>query len=787
MARRWSAMLAMAGLLAMVVPIALARVADAQPPVPPIVYDRPGITAFTGELFLTNPDGSGAPQAVPLNQLVDTELPVWSRDGRLLSAAAAKSGGGPQKDLYVFDPSGGGVRNITHLTTPGIPCGLGTQPPIPEAQAFSRDSGRLVYTLYEICTDPITLIQHKDFVIFSTRLSDGQTVNLGGSTITGFDGIGIDWSPTQDVIVTPLSTFDASFNPVTALFVGPPNTGALPSFSRITSPPGIFGGTVYDLYPTYSPAGDRIAFVRLSIDSLNRETATLRIVDGTGDHPVGPQLSNELITHIGWSQDGSTLVFDRGAYSPFNQGSLGLWTIGVDGTGLRNIVLTQAWAPSWAPTAPFAPASLLPALSNGAYGGFVTTEYIENVGNAPAAVNVIYFDTSGNAVGTGDTIASLPPNATWTVHQDNGNSFPHGAAGSAIVVSNQPIAAFVNEFAPVPTADGSSYAGNVLPGGAGTTLFAPAIANGAYGGYTTGIGLINRSDLPTNVTIVYRDTAGSAVKTQTLVAVPPHSYQPIFSGDPAVGLPAGFAGTATFTSSAGDIGAVVNETGPGGQFSSYDAVTFGSTVLYAPVALRDAYGGYNTGMAIQNTTGTAGTVTINYYDGSGAATTKSYPIAANGYLGVYQGIDIPVAGANTAKLTSTVPIASIVNEVAPSTTSAKQSTAYNTFASGAASAHLPLVESAGSDGWSTGEGIMNTGTAATTVTVTYYDTATGAQIGTPQSLSLQPNAFWDLYQPVGGLPNGMRASAIVTTAVGGQVAVICNESNATTFMSYNGG
>ncbi len=131
-------------------------------------------------------------------------------------------------------------------------------------------------------------------------------------------------------------------------------------------------------------------------------------------------------------------------------------------------------------------------------------------------------------------------------------------------------------------------------------------------------------------------------------------------------------------------------------------------------------------------------------------------------------------------------IAAIVTEVAPSPSSAKQSTGYNTFGAGTTSMHLPLVESAGPDGWSTGEGIMNTGTAATTVTVTYYDTVTGALVGTPQSLVLQPNAFWGLYQPVGGLPNGMRASAIVTTAAGGQVAVICNESNATSFMSYAG-
>jgi hypothetical protein len=81
---------------------------------------------------------------------------------------------------------------------------------------------------------------------------------------------------------------------------------------------------------------------------------------------------------------------------------------------------------------------------------------------------------------------------------------------------------------------------------------------------------------------------------------------------------------------------------------------------------------------------------------------------------------------------------------------------------------------------------MNTGSAATTITVTYYDAATGVTIGAPQSQLLQPSAFWGLYQPNGGLPNGMRASAFVTTTSGGQVAVICNETNATSFMSYIG-
>jgi hypothetical protein len=97
-----------------------------------------------------------------------------------------------------------------------------------------------------------------------------------------------------------------------------------------------------------------------------------------------------------------------------------------------------------------------------------------------------------------------------------------------------------------------------------------------------------------------------------------------------------------------------------------------------------------------------------------------------------------------------------------------------------------LVENAGADPWNTGEGIMNTGSSSTAVNVTYFDAITGAPIGTPQGLVLAPHAFWGLYQPTGGLPTGTRATAVINTSSGGQVAVICNESSPTTFMSYNG-
>jgi hypothetical protein len=274
--------------------------------------------------------------------------------------------------------------------------------------------------------------------------------------------------------------------------------------------------------------------------------------------------------------------------------------------------------------------------------------------------------------------------------------------------------------------------------------------------------------------------------------VAPQAYRGLYSGDPTLALPAGFAGTATISSNASQpLAAVVNETGPGNQFSSYDAVPAGSTSLNAPIALRNAFGGYNTGFNIQNVSPTAGMVNVTYYDSAGVATVRSFSIAANGYLGIYQGTDIPVDGAYTATIatpTVGVALAAIVNEVATAGAgSARQSTSYNTFIGGAASSNLALVTNASSDGWSTGVDLMNVSGTSTTVTVTYFDAATGAPIGTPQTKSLAGHAFWGVYQPTGGLTvAGSRATAFVSTSAGGQVAVICNESSSTTFMSYGG-
>jgi len=568
---------------------------------------------------------------------------------------------------------------------------------------------------------------------------------------------------------------------------------SLPSGTAVTA---VAGGNSHSLALTAT--GQVLAWGINGYGQLGNGTLTTSTTPVAASVPSGTIVSaiaGGSIHSLALTSTGQVLAWGDNTSGQLGDGTNTSSSTPVMVSGLRTVVTAIAAGAYHSLAIQLPAVAVLPAVSDGAYGGYVTAATIQNSGTAAAVIRIAYFDQNGAPVGAGDAINNLPRHASWTVRQDNGNSFPSSGgdaaqAGSAVVYSSQPVAAFVNEFAPGNVGDATSYSGVLVPGGVGATLYAPTIVNNAYGGYTTGIGLLNQGGSPTDVTITYSDGGGAVVKTQTVGALAAHAYKALYSGDAALALPAGFAGTATITNSASQpLGAIVNETGPGGQFSSYDAVPSGSALLNVPVALNNAFGGYYTGIGIQNTSASPGAVSVTYYDASGTPTLKNFSIAANGSLGVYQGsaTDGPAVGAYTAVIqSSTVSLAAVVNEVAPSATSAKQSTSYNTFSAGSATVNLPLVENGGSDPWNTGEGIMNTGTGSVTVQVSYYNSVTGAAIGTAQLNTLAPHAFWGVYQPAGGLPSGTRATAVVTTSTGGQVAVICNESSTTTFMSYDG-
>src|SRR5438105_873342 len=230
----------------------------------------------------------------------------------------------------------------------------------------------------------------------------------------------------------------------------------------------------------------------------------------TGVQPrYGPDAGGNAVTISGTHFTGATAVtFGTTAASSFQVlGDGSISAVSPAGTGTVDIRVTTPGGTSpivAADAFSYLPAvSVLPAMSNGAYGGYVTVTYVKNTGTTPVHSFIGYFDQNGQPVGTGDPL-NLGVNASATVRQDNNHSFAPGGAGSAIIYSDQPLSAFVNEFAPGGTTDATSYTAIRVQSGVGTTLYAPAIANGAYGGDTTAIGPRYLGSLPPPIPGTYR-------------------------------------------------------------------------------------------------------------------------------------------------------------------------------------------------------------------------------------------------------------------------------------------
>lgn len=294
-------------------------------------------------------DAAGDARRFPID-LVAVSYPVWSRDGGLL-AVTGTAPGGEAADVFVCDATGEHLRQVTHLSVPGR-----TFDPL--FKAFSPDGKRLA--IVAIADAPPGSVYRGIEVVLLVIDVDGtdQTI-VSGTAVTGegFPGFGVDWSPVADVLVAPAATLDiSSGNPVgvTALFAVPPVADADQQglARQLTFPAARLGTTVDDRLPVFSPDGTRLAFVRRFRDvfAATPPIASLRLLDlRTGREREVLSLPGEGIYGLGWSGDGTRLVFDRGQESGdlANPGGAGVWVVNADGTGLTQVVAGPAATPTW--------------------------------------------------------------------------------------------------------------------------------------------------------------------------------------------------------------------------------------------------------------------------------------------------------------------------------------------------------------------------------------------------------------------------------------------------------
>jgi Tol biopolymer transport system component len=101
--------------------------------------------------------------------------------------------------------------------------------------------------------------------------------------------------------------------------------------------------TVEEREPSWSPDGSWIAYVRRTPGTASRELWVMR-ADGSDAHALTRQ--NATVATPAWSPDGSRLAFATNKDGPY-----ALFTIGVDGKGLRGVVetATDNFEPSWSP------------------------------------------------------------------------------------------------------------------------------------------------------------------------------------------------------------------------------------------------------------------------------------------------------------------------------------------------------------------------------------------------------------------------------------------------------
>ncbi len=283
-------------------------------------------------------------------------------------------------------------------------------------------------------------------------------------------------------------------------------------------------------------------------------------------------------------------------------------------------------------------------------GGFNTQLTIANGGASEAAVTVNFYDQSGRAIATATKNLSLAPYSAQTLDQTAADSglapgfygwaMINGAAGGQLTAQVLEQRADIKFIA----------LANAQAVGNQTTLYAPAIFKGAFGGFNTGANIVNFNANPVTTTVTYYSNTGTAYPATPFV-IPGYGIAGIFQGGqggtnglPAgAGLPTGFYGSATVTTAGGSVAMVVNEangttSNGAAQSGTYTAAASGSSKLGLP-AMDNNANGFTTGATILNTSGATVSGTITYYNTNGTAAISPQPftVGANASYPAYQG------------------------------------------------------------------------------------------------------------------------------------------------------
>jgi hypothetical protein len=382
-----------------------------------------------------------------------------------------------------------------------------------------------------------------------------------------------------------------------------------------------------------------------------------------------------------------------------------------------------------------------------------------------------YNASGGAAIEVTDTIAAGSSNTYFPLSNPDAVNLPAGFAGSAVISSDQPVAAIVNVLG-----DSTAGASAVSFDGGATTVSLPLIAKNQVNIYSTWFHVQNVGTAATAVEVAYAGTAC----TETANIQPGAAAK--FDQSTNTCLANGHVGAATITSTGGEpIVATVIETSANdtGLFA-YNGFTGGSTTVSMPLAQFNN-AGYHSGMQIQNVGNAATTVTVTYAPagGVGSACTETGSIAAgesktfglsafslNFDAGTTTTCTFGQTFVGSATATADQAMVAIINQ----TNLSQYASAYNGFnpASATTTVNMPLIMDRNS-GFFTGFNVQNVGDASTDVTCTFSGSAV-----TVEATLAAGEALNDLQ--LNKLANGYVGSA-TCTSTGEPLLAVVNELN----------
>lgn len=445
----------------------------------------------------------------------------------------------------------------------------------------------------------------------------------------------------------------------------------------------------------------------------------------------------------------------------------------------------------FAPAVALAGALLAAALPGGSAKAqtvpFASGFQVQNLASVGATISMAFYaeGTATAPVATvNDTIAANGQKTYATLP----SQVQAGFKGSAVISSDQKIAAIVNLISPSLSnlSLGSSYVGVTT----GSTTAALPLLFKNYFGFNTFFSVQNVGSATTTVTVTYSNN-------QTDTATIPPGGSARFDQATSTKLANNFSGSAIVTSSASNIAAVVTQYDDSTSLT-YNGFAGGTRNPVFPL-INANNSGFITGIPIQNLGNVESRVTVTYTRSSdGSTCTEAITIPAKGAknfaLNAFGGTpeagtveNCPNTGAfvGSARVTAntgTVDLVGIVNQLNAST---NKGGSYSSFNGTTATNTVvyPLIQDR-FFGYFTGISLVNVGDVATTITCSY-----SGQSATQTSQSVAPGGSYTVIQN-NAIASGYNGSGrCVANASGARIVGVANQlflGSADTFFVYEG-